>query len=359
MIDNPAIEIQKEILSALDYSIDTLEYQQAKWRQSLGEAIGEYGIPGLSVALIHDQTISSLEWGVKNSQSQDPVVSSTVFEGASLSKPLIAYAALQLCKEGLLNLDLPLHTYLSPLDDNPYLAVLTLRHILSHTSGFPTGNLKPGEPLILESKPGNRFAYSGESFRYLGRIIEQITGMDLATYMQNHVFYPLQMEDSSFVWEERYAAQIASPHNGKGQPMEKWRPSLAIASCSLHTTASDFAKFMIRAQQEFPEMSSVSHQVNESIGWGLGWGIEMTSDGSQSIWHSGDNGTFQCLAFQNGQIGFVILTNSVNGMKIYRQLFPLLVGGHHPLLDWEQFDFRAEEEQDENFLANWWKAYGF
>jgi len=164
------------------------------------------------------------------------------------------------------------------------------------------------------------------------------------------------MEESSLIWEEKYNAQAASPHSRIEQPTEKWKPTQAIASFSLHTTASDFAKFMIGIKA-FPEMSVVSHRVNDSIGWGLGWGIEMTPDGNHAIWHSGDNGTFQCLAFQNKQIGFVIMTNSANGMKIYRHIFDLMIGGNHPLLDWEQFDARAIEDLDEEFLANWWKIY--
>lgn len=310
-----------------------------------------YCIPGVSLAVIQEKAITTFDWGVKNSSLADPVTSSTVFEAASLTKPLIAYLALKLCEKGVLDLDHPLPL----LEEN--LPLITLRQILSHTAGFPTENRKPGDPLHLISLPGSSFAYSGEGFCYLGRVIEHLTGTSLASLSRELVFKPLHMEESNLIWEEKYNWQAASPHNRQEQPLEKWKPVQAIASFSLHTTASDFAKFMIGARA-FPEMSAVNHQVNDSIGWGLGWGIEMTSDENHAIWHSGNNGTFQCFAFQNKQIGFVIMTNSANGMKLYRHIFDLLIGSNHPLLDWEQFDFRAAEELDEEFLANWWKIYG-
>lgn len=323
---------------------------------SLSELAKAYDIPGLSLALISDKKIATFECGVKNSISRDPVTSSTVFEAASLSKPLIAYAALELCEKGLLEMDQPLSTYLpNPESDDPFLSAVTLRHVLTHTGGFPTANLKPGEPLQLEFYPGSQFAYSGESFCYLGRVIERIIGDSLASYMQEHVLTPLKMNNSSFIWKKSYMAQAASPHDQKGRPTEKWKPVKAIASFSLHTTASDYAKFMIMARQ-FPAMSEIQVQINKEIGWGLGWGIETTPKGS-SFWHSGDNGTFQCLAFQNEQTGFVIMTSSANGMKMYRHVFDLLIGSEHPLFDWEQFDSRAEEKLDEESLANWWKIY--
>jgi|GEM_PF-3133369 len=91
---------------------------------------------------------------------------------------------------------------------------------------------------------------------------------------------------------------------------------------------------------------------------GNGMGIEMMPDGNHAIWHSGDKWAFQCLAFQNKQIGFIIMTNSANWMKLYRHIFDLLIGGNHPLLNWEQFDARAAEELGEEFFANWLKIYG-
>ncbi len=238
---------------------------EKEYLTSLSELIKAYDIPGLSLALISDKKIVTFEYGVKNSIYQDPVTSSTVFEAASLSKPLIAYAALELCENGLLEMDQPLSAYLQrPGSEDSFLSAVTLRHVLSHTGGFPTANLKPGDPLKLEFYPGSQFAYSGESFCYLGRVIEQITGDSLASYMQEHVLMSLKMDNSSFIWKEDYTAQAASPHDQKGLPTEKWKPVKAIASFSLHTTASDYAKFMIIARQ-FSAMSEIQEDLLEAL----------------------------------------------------------------------------------------------
>ena len=88
--------------------------------------------------------------------------------------------------QGRLDLDRPLAAYLDNFEstEEPRLTAVTLRQVLSHTSGFPTANLKKGDTLKLEFDPGSRFAYSGESYRYLGQILEHITGSHLSTYMK-------------------------------------------------------------------------------------------------------------------------------------------------------------------------------
>lgn len=328
------------------------------FHQSLLQLMKEFHIPGIAIALIENEQIKTFELGVKDSVLQEPVASTTVFEGASLSKPLIAYAALKLCEKGLLDIDKPLSAYINDFNsiDDPRLSTITLRHVLSHTSGFPTTNLRKGEILKLEFEPGSQFAYSGESFRYLGRVLEHVTGISLSTYMQKNVFRPLKMNDSSFIWEERYIIQSASPHDRKGMPTEKWKPTQAVASFSLHTTALDFAKFMVEVRQ-FPKMLEINARINDTLSWSLGWGIETMPTGNIAFWHSGDNGTFQCFAFQENSLGIVIMTNSANGFNLCRKLLNLVSQGNHPLIDWEQFDSRNHEPVDEEFLSTWWKYY--
>jgi CubicO group peptidase (beta-lactamase class C family) len=332
--------------------------KEEDFHQSLLQLMKEYHIPGAALALIENEKITTFELGVKDIRFQQPVTSSTIFEGASLSKPLIAYAALKLCENGHLDIDRPLSIYLNDFNpiENPRLSAITLRHVLSHTSGFPAANLKKGELLKLEFEPGSQFTYSGESFRYLGRVLEHITGVPLSTYMRENVFRPLKMDNSSFIWEERYAVDVATPHDRKGVPTEKWKPAQAVASFSLHTTALDFAKFMVEVKR-FPKMLEVNSRINETLSWGLGWGIEALANGTTAFWHTGDNGTFQCFAFQENARGLVIMTNSANGFNLCRKLLNLVFEGDHPLIDWEKFDSRNEEPIDEEFLSNWWKHY--
>lgn len=164
------------------------------------------------------------------------------------------------------------------------------------------------------------------------------------------------MKDSSFIWEDRYDIQAASPHDRKGLPTEKWKPAQAVASFSLHTTALDFARFMVEATR-FPKMLEVNSRINDTLSWSLGWGVETMANGTLTFWHSGDNGTFQCFAFQEDKCGIVIMTNSANGFNLCRKLINLVSPGKHPLIDWEQFDSRNNEPIDEEFLSTWWKYY--
>ncbi len=322
----------------------------------------EFKIPGLSFALFNgEKIILNLEFGVKNSISQEPIISSTVFEAASLSKPVIALAALKMCREGMLDLDIPLKSYVSSSykGDPLYLSSVTLRHILCHSSGFPSANLKIGEPLNINLPPGSQFAYSGESYCYLGFVLEHLIGNSLNIYLEENIFQPFEMRDSGFIWKEQYETQAAIGHDSKGTPTAKWKPKRLVASCSLHTTATDFARFIINTQH-FPEMLDANIKVNDKISWGLGWGLEQTPDG-EAFWHSGDNGSFKALAlaFRQQKFGFVVMTNSANGSNIFENLIKHSIGGTHPLLDYENFDNNEHiNDLDENLLSNWWEIYG-
>lgn len=322
-----------------------------------------YNVPGVALATTQEgEIISTQEFGFKNIITKERVVSSTVFEAASLSKPIVAYAALKMCHEQLLDIDKPLGKYLTKqYKGNPAnLSVITLRHILTHTSGFPNANLKIGDSLTIHPNPGSQFIYSGESFRYLAHAIECITRMPFEDYMQQNVFIPLKMYDSSFIWKEKYNILAAYPHDAQGNITVKWKPKKPVASFSLHTTASDFAKFIIEASHYLynePINQKIIFPINTYLSWCSGWGKENLS-GSEIYWHSGDNGSFQCFSIilcqQN--LGLIIMTNSANGLKLCRDVILQIIGKEHPLIDWE---FSNDDDLSVDIISsNWWKIYG-
>lgn len=95
--------------------LDTRRDKQSiiRLEQIIPHLMAEGDIPGLSVALIRDASVAwSRGFGVKNSNTKDPVDANTVFEAASLSKPVFAYAVLKLVDNGKLSLDTPLTKYL-------------------------------------------------------------------------------------------------------------------------------------------------------------------------------------------------------------------------------------------------------
>src|SRR5678816_1271441 len=121
-------------------------------------------IPGLSIALIKDgKPYWNHGFGVKNSQTKEPVTAETVFEAASLTKPVFAYAVLKLVDSGKLDLDTPLNKYLPgryDVGDDPRLDQMTARHVLSHTTGFPNWRPRGSATIKMYFTPGDHFSYS-------------------------------------------------------------------------------------------------------------------------------------------------------------------------------------------------------
>jgi len=323
--------------------------------------VGE--VPGLSVALIRG---SKLVWvkgyGLRNGTTKQPVEDPTVFEAASLSKPVFAYAVLKLVEQGKLDLDAPLSGYLpTPYITDDRLKLITARRVLSHTTGFP--NWRPrGQPLKIHFTPGERFSYSGEGFVYLQNVVEHLTGQPLQEFMQRTVFGPLGMKDSSYVWQGRYDAQAAVGHGPGGEPAPKGKPSKANAAASLHTTAGDYARFMLAVMKgtglkraTVREMLNPQSRINENcrtqcldpkepprisaaLSWGLGVGLQKTR-GGEAFWHWGDNNVFRCymLAYPKRKTGLVVFTNSTNGLSITPEIVALALGGPQPALNWLKY----------------------
>ena len=321
-------------------------------------------VPGLSIALVRDsQVLWHRGFGVKNAETKEPVVDDTVFEAASLTKPVVAYGVLKLVERGQLDLDAPLSKYLPEpyIKDDERLSLITARRVLSHTTGFP--NWRPaGQPLKIHFTPGEKFSYSGEGFVYLQRVVERLTNQPLDQYIKTAVLEPLGMTNSSLVWQDRYDAMKATGHNTGGTPTGKRKPSQANAASSLHTTASDYAKFMIAImkgaglkRETVREMFSPQTKVDEgcrncitsttgklspSVAWGLGWGLQQTEDGL-SFWHWGDNnGDVHCyvVGFPEQKIGVVVFTNSGNGHSIIPAIISEAIGGSQPAIAWINYE---------------------
>src|SRR5688572_6446914 len=123
-------------------------------------------IQGASIALVRDRKIVlTRAFGLRNSVTRDPITPQSVFEAYSLTKPLVAYRALNLCQKGLLELDRPLDDYLSmPYIGNDHRTqLITARTILSHTSGLPDEETERH----LTFTPGEQWSYSTQGYCYL------------------------------------------------------------------------------------------------------------------------------------------------------------------------------------------------
>jgi CubicO group peptidase (beta-lactamase class C family) len=317
--------------------------------QSVPQLMQEYSVPGLSVACIKDaKMVFSKGYGVRNIDTKEPVTTDTIFEAASLSKPVFAYAALKLCDKGLLKLDEPLSNYLPEpyIVDEPRIKLVTMRQVLSHTPGFP--NWRRSANLTFINNPGEKFSYSGEGFVYLQRVVEQISRQPLHDYLKKEIFEPFAMRSSSFIWLDQYASVTAFGHDPQGKASDKMKPTRANAAASLHTTANDYARFIVEVIKRAPkdkyhvsekmtdEMLKMQMKVNDSLAWGLGWGIQQAKGGNSYFhWGNNNNRFKNFVVFSREQkIGLVVFTNSGNGLKLCKKLVPLAIGGDHPAFSW-------------------------
>ena len=307
-------------------------------------------IPGMSFAQIKDfEVAESLALGVKASDSANNVGPDTVFEAASLTKPLVAYAALRLVEAGRLELDKPLSAYYKYPDivHNANTKNITARMVLSHTAGFPNWRSnRQSDSLELLFPPNTRFKYSGEGFVYLQKVMEAIAQEDLNTIVKSYVFDPLQMHNSNLLFQN--SGNFAVGHDSNGNEKRKITHPSPNAAYSLHTTASDYAKFimeLLKPRFLNKEIARGMHKKQQNtaapgdaIAWGLGIGLYKEGNDTY-VWHWGDNRYFKSFFFVSTKTGdgFTYFANSENGLSIVRRLLKLTLGNTSFTDDWDDY----------------------
>ena len=303
----------------------------------------ENKVPGVSIAVIENAKIA---WrralGVKDVASNVPVDTDTMFEAASMSKPVFAYVVMKLCETGVMDLDTPLTRYTSErfLEGDRRLDLITARHVLSHTTGFQNWRSEK-EPLAIHFAPGEKYMYSGEGYNYLQTVVTRLLGQPFETYMKARLLGPLGMTSSAYVWTDALGKRMARPHDPNGKPVDnKKSDSAGVArygsAGALLTTPTDYAKFVIEVINPKPsdavrlKEQSVTEMLRPHVklergqypaSWALGWQIFHNSN-RDFIFHGGDNEGFHCGACASvaGQSGFVVMTNGDKGTVILRNL---------------------------------------
>ena len=223
----------------------------AEFLADLPRQMQALGVPGIGIAVVDDGRLAwSRGFGVTHAVRRTPVTDTTLFEVASLSKPVFAYAVLQLVDRGELALDRPLVDYQRPeyLDDGAaakaWLDAITVRDVLRHSTGLPDWRKDAAhEKLAPAVAPGTRIDYSGEAFVWLQRVVETVTGESLDQTMQRLLFAPAGMRDSSYGWNADLAARSvyghrapdaqAEPGDSGGMPpqmlREQWSAAQTVA----------------------------------------------------------------------------------------------------------------------------------
>ena len=300
-------------------------------------------VPGLSMAIIRDaKTAWRRAFGVTDAVSNVRVNDDTMFEAASMSKPVFAYVVMKLCETGVMGLDTPLSSYTSNrfLEGDQRLDVITARHVLSHTSGFQNWRSEQ-QPLSIHFTPGEKFLYSGEGYNYLQTVVTSLLHQPFETYMKERLLVPFGMNSSGYVWNDAFAKRMARPHDQSGTPTDNKKSTPAAvarygSAGALLTTPTDYARFVIevinpkRADAFRLTPGAVSEMLRPHIpveggrypaSWALGWQIFHNKD-RDFIYHGGDNEGFHCAAVASvaGRSGFVAMTNGEGGTSVLRNL---------------------------------------
>ena len=249
----------------------------------LRESIQRRNIPCVTAMVAtQDRILYSGAFGKRDLASGIAVQPDSIFQIASMTKAITSVAAMQLVERGKLKLDEPAAKHLPELgklsviqgfDDagkpvlRPAVKPVTLRHLLTHTSGFAypnwseemfrytqaTGPLPPGVvaplvPLIFE--PGTRWQY-GYSADWTGRLVEAVSGFNLEQYFQRNILQPLGMQDTTFLFPaEKFERLVSRSGRQNGGPLKEVprsvppRPAAFNGGGGLTSTAPDYIKFM-------------------------------------------------------------------------------------------------------------------
>jgi CubicO group peptidase (beta-lactamase class C family) len=310
------------------------------------------GIPGLSIAVLEGgRTVWTAEFGVRKTEDGRPVGPETVFEAASLSKPVFAYGLLKLVERGGFDLDRPLSEFveMSQFGDDPRMDAITGRMILTHTSGI--SGFAEGGKVTMGFDPGTRFRYFGDAWLPLQRAVEAATGEPVHVFLEREVLAPFGMTRSSFVWDD-LDGDHATPHDELERPMEKRTFAEAHIAATLHTTASDYARFLAGAMNgeglsPASARAFLAPQVEVAPGvrWGLGVGLQDDSRG-RAFWQWGHwfGSKAYMIAYPETGNALVFLANGDAGLSILDAVLGTVYGPDQPGAAWqgyEQFDSPA------------------
>ncbi|MDP2386675.1 MAG: serine hydrolase [Bacteroidota bacterium] len=297
-------------------------------------------IPALGIGFIKDGKIEQISvFGELEKDKPAPV--NTIWNVASMTKPITALVALKLIDAGKWDLDEPIYNYYTDPDvvNDPRAKKLTTRIILSHQTGFPNwrGNNADGK-LSFEFEPGTKYQYSGEGYEYLRKAIEKKFKKSLEKLASELIFKPLKMNDTRFTWDKKMdSTRFAKWHTETGKLYETHKNTTANAADNLLTTVGDYSKFLVHilngagiSTKLYNEMIAEQVRINDTKHWGLGWWIDenINSNKDFALVHGGDDIGVHTIAFivPKTKQALLIFTNCDNGTDAFEEILVKFLG---------------------------------
>jgi CubicO group peptidase (beta-lactamase class C family) len=354
----------KRAVQAIEQGLLTANYIKGfpQERLSLRERMAYYNVPGFSIALIDQEELAWAKgYGVLKTGSDKPVTDETIFQAASISKPVTAMTALNLVETGLLDLDTDVNKVLRswhvPENEHTKVHKVTLRNLLSHTAGLTVSgylgypsvaqlptlqqvlNGEPpakSEPVRVMQAPGKAFSYSGGGYVLVQQLMEDVTGRPLVGLAQELIFDKLGMTNSTFehLLPEAYIPQAAIAHRGNGDPVPgKWHTYPEQATASLWSTPSDLTRLIVEVLKSHKNESGLvlstemTRQMLTSQLSRVGLGFDIIEmDGWTRFEHPGWNEGFHSLfaGYLGAGQGLAWMTNGENGKLLGQEVMRAL-----------------------------------
>ncbi len=321
------------------------------------------GTVGVSVALINNfEVVWAKGFGVTEIGTNDSITPQTLFQAASISKPVTALAIMKKVQEGTIsldeNIDVRLRSWDIPKNNYTGSSAITVKHLLTHTGGVNNSyilgyketdrlpnvveclngtNPAQNEPVKIIAIPGTQFSYSNSGYWILQALLEDLEKKEFARLMADEILLPIGMSNSTFESAplSTQFKSIASGHLDKNKLIEgKYYRVRPQGSGGLWSTPTDLAKFLILIQKsragEADDIINRDYAIlmtSPVMGsYGLGFSHEVRGTGVRFFGHDGHNMGYICSMIGSLDKGFgvVIMTNSENGWKAVNKIKKLV-----------------------------------
>lgn len=298
----------------------------------------ENKVPTLGIGIIENGKLQQVKvFGEISEGISAPY--NTIFNVASLTKPVTAIVVLQLVSLGKWELDEPLYKYwIDPdITNDPRTKKLTTRIILSHQTGFPNWRwMNETKKLNFQFDPGTKYQYSGEGMEYLRKALEKKFNKSLEQLAHELIFQPLNMNDTKYVWDKNVdTTRLAIGYDKDGIPYETVKNETPNAADDLLTTVEDYGKFLVSvingdglSKKVFEEMTTKQVASTKGKHFGLGFEIYDLGNEETALSHSGADNGVQTLfvILPKTKNGLLIFTNSDTGVSVYETLLKHYLG---------------------------------
>jgi CubicO group peptidase (beta-lactamase class C family) len=327
-------------------------------RKTIADRMRELKVPGVSVAVVDGGRVAwARAYGMADVASGRRATTTTMFQAASMSKPVASTAALQLVAAGQLTLDgdvnASLKSWRIPASEASGGRPVTLRHLLTHTGGltvhgFPGYAADSAVPTTvqvldgarpantaavrIDTVPGSRWRYSGGGMTVMQLLISDVTGKDFDVLLRERVLEPAGMSHSTFTQPlpEHLALEAATGYRRDGSAIVgRYHTYPEMAAAGLWTTPSDLGRWITAIQRAhagsadalLPRTIAAAMLTPGMGDWGLGLGVQGTGD-AQRFTHGGANEGFRGVftGYVTGGRGMVVMTNSDVGGTVASEI---------------------------------------